>query len=114
MSKSWKIQAITACALLVVMFATAAARCVWVHVAYMPHAQAEEQQDEPFRVYWATAAQSAPIFEGPGLRYPMIGKMLAGEAVEALCVQDGWAQVWHYRHLHKPVWVWGEYLGIVE
>lgn len=108
MSRSWKIQAITACSLLVLMFAAVGARYAWTRVEYSPQEETRAAQTS-WEPYWATVMQNAPIFEGRGMYTPMVGMARYGEGVQVLHVDDGYARVWHYKH-QQPVYISAEYL----
>lgn len=113
MSRSWKIQAMAACAVIALMFAAVGARFVWLKLAYMPAAQAESEPASPCVIEWATITQTAATHEGPGLYYPMTGAISAGRAVEVVRQLDGWCKCLTYQN-EQPVWVWGEYLEFAK
>lgn len=109
MDKRWKMQAIAACTILMLMFGAAAARAVAVMLPDKPEETVQRVQ-LPNGLPWATVAQTAPVFTGAGLHHSMAGMIRAGEAVEVLGQQDGWTRVWHYSFLPDAVWVSSEYL----
>lgn len=80
-------------------------------------AEAEPAQSArhlPEGLPWATVMQTAPIHDGPGLRYAVTGTIPAGTGVEVLAEVDGWMKCWYYAQLDKPVWICGEYLELEE
>ena len=106
MTKSWKVQAAAACAVLVMMFAAVAAQNIALRMRSMPKAEAAA---EPFVAEWATVVQASPVHKGPGLRYERAGSLPVGAAVEVLRTQDGYSKV--MTHWHKEAaWVSNEYI----
>lgn len=111
MTKRWKMEALAAIAVIVMMFAAAGGKAVAAWLDTMPAAEAETH--EPFVACWATVMVHAPTHDGPGLRYRMTGSLPVGIAVEVVREQDGWCKCLTYLSA-DPVWVNGEYLEKAE
>ena len=63
---------------------------------------------------WATVNASNVNFrEGPGKEYRVRQQWSRGCAVEVVGEQDGWVQVLRWTS-PDPLWVWHEYLTMVE
>lgn len=63
---------------------------------------------------WGTVnAFDVNFREGPGLEYAVVETWSLGAAVEVVSIEDGWAQVLRWTQ-PEPMWVWAEYLDIVE
>lgn len=112
MSKQWKRQAIAAMAAMVVILGAAGAYSAATIARYMPRAQAQETA-APFAAKWGTVIQTAATHTGPGLRYPMNGRIAAGHGVEVVRMQDGWYKCLTYLSA-EPVWVSGEYVVLID
>lgn len=111
MTKRWKMEALAAIAVLVMMFAYAGGQAVAAYLRAMPEAEAEEQQ--PFAARWATVLAHAPTHEGPGLRYRMTGSLPMGIAVEVVNQRDGYSKCLTYLS-SEVVWVSNEYLAYAD
>jgi hypothetical protein len=108
MRKHDRIEAACAVVLIVMAFAVVFGRYLEISAPYQPR---ESLSRPAYEVYWATVEQDAPLFEGAGMYTPMVGKARVGEGVEVLSVRDGYACVWHYQHLEKPVYISAEYIS---
>ena len=113
MSRSWKIQAVAACTLIVLMFAAVGGRYVALRLEYMPKAAEEESAPAPAAAKWGTVVQSCMTHEGPGLRYAMNGQISEGHAVEVVRELDGWYKCLTWTS-QEPVWIDDEYLEFAE
>jgi len=111
MTKRWKMEAMAAIAVLVMMFSIAGGQAVAAYLRAMPEAEAEEQQ--PFTARWATVKVHAPTHDGPGLRYRMTGSLPMGIAVEVVNQRDGYSKCLTYLS-DEAVWVSNEYLCSAE
>lgn len=111
MTKRWKMEAMAAIAVLVMMFAIAGGQAAATYLRAMPEAEAEATQ--PFVAVWATVVQRAPTHDGPGLRYAMNGSLPVGMGVEVVREEDGYSKCLTYLS-DEAVWVSNEYLCIAE
>lgn len=63
---------------------------------------------------WGTVnAMDVNFRSGPGLEHEVIEVWSLGAAVEVIGIENGWAQVLRWTQ-PEPMWVWAEYLDIVE
>lgn len=120
MNRSWKIQAITACALMVLMFAAVGAQAVAVRVRHPLGGSHQSAAAAPVEgktprsaAQWGTVIQTAAMHAGPGLRYPMTGTISTGHGVEVVRVLDGFCKCMTYKSA-EPVWICAEYIQMVE
>lgn len=82
------------------------------YTRWMMHEELKAQYPEGLP--WATVnAWDVSFREGPGKEYPVRQHWSLGAAVEVLGEQDGWVQVLRWTS-SDPLWVWGEYLTMVE
>lgn len=72
------------------------------------------RQQYPNGLPWATVNAWDVCFRaGPGKEYRVVEHWSLGAAVEVLGEQDGWVQVLRWTS-PEPLWVWGEYLDLVQ
>lgn len=108
MDKRWKMQAIAACTILMLLIGTAGAQCAAILCQGGRTAKAEAVEPAT-AARWATVMTNAATHEGPGLRYAMTGMIRMGHAVEVVNTRDGWCKCLTWMS-EEPVWIFGEYL----
>lgn len=105
---------------LALLTGAAAVLAMWMHIPpILAEADKPVRPTPAWELYdnglpWATVRGEDVRFRaGPRLEYEVIQKWSTGVAVEILGEENGWYQVlrWTYE---KPMWVWGEYLELVE
>lgn len=76
------------------------------------HQKYRDEAEEPLP--WAMVnAWDVAFREGPGLNYRVLCAWSYGAAVEIIGEKNGWYNVLHWT-CPEPMWVWGEYLTVVE
>lgn len=110
MDRQWKLQAIAACTIMMLLFAAAGAQCAAIFCQGSRAAMAEEAVPA---ARWATVMTNAATHEGPGLRYAMTGMIRMGHAVEVVNTRDGWCKCLTWTS-EDPVWIFGEYLDMAD
>ena len=78
------------------------------------HTPVGEWPESEYGYQWATVnAMDVNFRAGPGLEFGVVEVWSLGAAVEVVGIENGWAQVLRWTQ-PEPMWVWAEYLDIVE
>lgn len=78
------------------------------------HTPVGEWPESEYGYPWGTVnAFNVNFRAGPGLEYEVLETWSVGCAAEVIRIENGWAQVLRWTR-PEPMWVWAEYLDIVE
>lgn len=81
---------------------------------YFSGSAAHDQYRDGGGLPWAILTANDVNFRaGPGLHYEVVASWCYGAAVEVLGEKNGWVHALHWT-CPEPVWIWGEYLQMVE
>ena len=81
---------------------------------YFSGSPMHESYREERTLQWAMLnASEVNVRSGPGLNHKALFQLSAGCAVEILGEKNGWVNCLHWT-CKDPVWIWGEYLTVVE